>query len=112
MGWKGPLAVMGARWAVARIRRRRAPEPPPRSAARDALGLLPWALAGAGIGLAASALSRDRTTYLTVQVRAAEPEPAGEAADTGADDVPDDPGTGAPDAPDPPATTRHDQHRE
>ena len=62
IGWRVPLALVGARWAAKRLGHGHDPEPPPRPAGGDLLGVLPWAAAGVAAGVGAAALSRRRRT--------------------------------------------------
>lgn len=59
-GWKAPLALVGARWAWSRVRRRYAPAPEPVPAYKRNIELLAWGAAGAALGVGASALSERR----------------------------------------------------
>ncbi|GAA0981415.1 SDR family oxidoreductase [Nocardiopsis tropica] len=60
--WKPVLALAGTRWAVSRLRSGHEPRP------RRRAGVVPWAVAGAAVGLTAAAVSRNRTTLLTGRV--------------------------------------------
>ncbi|GAA1464414.1 SDR family oxidoreductase [Nocardiopsis exhalans] len=63
-GWKAPLAMVGARWAWSRVRRRYAPAPEPVPAYKRNLELLAWGAAGAALGVGVSALSERRRSGL------------------------------------------------